>query len=313
MVGAAHPQDYRLDRVAPSSIIDRWWFHKNHVQYLPTERLPRMANAKELQEIDLALAAQVAEEAACRAGALIQKAFKLPRQIERKGIIDLVTDTDKASEALIANILHNAFPTCNIVGEEGARYRSTSTATPFVWWIDPLDGTYNFVRGIPRFCVSMGCTDPAGNALVGVVYDPMFDECFRAVRGGGATCNGAPIGVSLTSQLQEALAASGSPPEPQTANDHTTVWSVFMSRCRAMAWMGSAALDLCYIASGRFDVYWEYGLAPWDVCAGVLIVREAGGLVTDYQGQSFDISRGGQLLASNSRLHSEALGILNPA
>lgn len=177
------------------------------------------------------------------------------------------------------------------------------------WWVDPLDGTYNFVHGVPRFSVSIGCVDANGDVLLGVVYDPMFEECFCAVRGGGATCNGEPMRVSRAIALRESLAASGFPADLRASHNNTAEWSAFVPRCQGMARMGSAALDLCYVASGRFDLYWEFGLAAWDMCAGVLIVQEAGGQVTDYLDQPFDVRKRGGLLASNSLVHDEALSI----
>jgi myo-inositol-1(or 4)-monophosphatase len=260
--------------------------------------------------IDLQLAVEVAEGAARTAGALIRRAYHLPRNVQDKGINDLVTDTDRASEALIASVLRNAFPMCNIAGEEGVRTSPTSGTAPLTWWIDPLDGTYNFVHGVPRFSVSVGCIDPDGEVIAGVVYDPMFEECFRAVKGHGATCNGDPIHVSVAPELRSALAASGFPADLRARNNNTAEWAAFVPRCQGMCRMGSAALDLCYVASGRFDLYWEYGLAPWDMSAGVLIVQEAGGNVTDYSGQRFDVHKHGELLSSNGKVHAEAVSIL---
>ncbi len=262
-------------------------------------------------QLDLTLAAQVAEGAARACGALIREAFYLPRNVTDKGTNDLVTETDRASEALAASLLRAAFPNCHIAGEEGTRLASvTQSDDAPTWWIDPLDGTYNFVHGVPRCTVSLGLIAPNGEVLAGVVYDPMFEECFRAVRGGGATRNGQPIHVSGASQLRDALAASGFPTGLQTENNNTAEWAAFVPRCQGMARMGSAALDLCYVACGRFDLYWEYGLAPWDMSAGILIVREAGGQVTHYDGQPFDVMARGGLLSSNGHLHTQAVDVL---
>lgn len=262
---------------------------------------------------DLRLAAQIAEGAARAAGAMIRRAFDQPRNVSDKGVNDLVTATDVASERLLTHMMHTAFPNWRVAGEEGARLAPTHDEgdNPLTWWIDPLDGTTNFVHSIPRFGVSLGAVDPQGNVLVGVVYDPMRDDCFCAVRGDGATYNGAPIHVSSTAQLRGALAASGFPGDLRTTNNNTAEWAAFVSRCQGMARMGSAALDLSYVACGRFDVYWEYGLATWDMCAGVLIAQEAGGQVTDYAGQPFNVLKRGGLLATNGLLHAEALDVLN--
>ncbi len=264
---------------------------------------------------DLRLAAHIAEGAARAAGALIRRAFDQPRTISDKGVNDLVTDTDVASEWLLSEILHTAFPTWRVAGEEGARLNPSldDDDNPLTWWIDPLDGTTNFVHSIPRFSVSLGMVDAHGNVLVGVVYDPMRDDCFCAVRGDGATHNGVPIRVSPTTTLRGALAASGFPGDLRATDNNTAEWAAFVSRCQGMVRMGSAALDLCYIACGRFDVYWEYGLATWDMCAGVLIAQEAGGRVTDYTGQPFNVLQRGGLLATNGLLHAEALDVLNSA
>jgi myo-inositol-1(or 4)-monophosphatase len=260
--------------------------------------------------LDLTLAVEVAEATARAAGALLRQGFKRPRKVEDKGVNDLVTETDRASEVLASDLLRNAFPNCNIAGEEGVRTATSAGPNAPTWWIDPLDGTYNFVHGVPRFSVSLGCIDANGDVLVGVVYDPNFDECFRAVWGQGATCNGDPIRVSSASRLRDSLAASGFPGDLRTTDNNTTEWAAFVQRCQGMCRMGSAALDLCYVASGRFDLYWEYGLAAWDMSAGVLIVREAGGTVTDYFGQPFDVHKRGGLLASNGKIHDEAITVM---
>jgi myo-inositol-1(or 4)-monophosphatase len=260
--------------------------------------------------LDLTLAVEVAEATARAAGALLRQAFKRPRKAMDKGVNDLVTDTDRASEALAYDLLRRAFPDCNIAGEEGVRPATTAAADAPTWWIDPLDGTYNFVHGVPRFSVSLGCVDSNGEVLVGVVYDPNFDECFRAVRGQGATCNGDRIAVSTAARLRDSLVASGFPSGLRATDNNTAEWAAFVPRCQGVCRMGSAALDLCYVASGRFDLFWEYGLAPWDMSAGVLIVREAGGLVTDYHGQPFEIHKRGGLLASNGTVHDEAVSVM---
>ncbi len=260
--------------------------------------------------LDLALAVEVAEATARAAGALLRQGFKRPRKVEDKGVNDLVTETDRASEALAFDLLQHAFPNCNIAGEEGVRPATTAGPDAPTWWIDPLDGTYNFVHGVPRFSVSLGCIDSSGEVLVGVVYDPNFDECFRAVRGQGATCNGERISVSSAARLRDSLAGSGFPADLRATDNNTAEWSAFVPRCQGMCRMGSAAMDLCYVASGRFDLFWEYGLAPWDMSAGVLIVREACGKVTDYYGQPFDVHRRGGLLASNGKVHAEAVSVL---
>lgn len=258
---------------------------------------------------DLKLALTIAEGAARTAGALIRKAYYLPRTIRDKGVNDLVTETDVASERTIVGILRNAFPNHNITAEEAGQHVNEFPGAP-TWWVDPLDGTYNFVHAVPRFSVSIGCVDADKNVLVGVVYDPMFDECFCAVRGSGATCNGEPIAVSKAATLRESLAASGFAPDLRKTNNNRAEWSAFVERCQGMARMGSAAMDMCYVACGRFDLYWEYGPTAIDRSAGTLIVQEAGGKVTDCAGNPFDVIQAPCVLASNGRVHDEAVSVL---
>ncbi|HVO43026.1 MAG TPA: inositol monophosphatase family protein [Aggregatilineales bacterium] len=262
-----------------------------------------------LSTVDLELALDIAESAARAAGALIRRAYRLPRHIEDKGVNDLVTDTDRVSETLIVRLLQTALPTCNIAGEEKGM-RPTQPDAPLTWWIDPLDGTTNFVHGVPHFSVSIGAVDPQDNILAGVVYDPLFDECFRAGRGLGATCNGDPVHVSTRSRLSDSLAASGFPTDLRAEGNNTAEWSAFVPHCQGMSRMGSAALDLCYVAMGRFDLYWESGLATWDMLAGVAILQEAGGRVTRYGGEPLNIHQRGELVASNGLVHDEAMGVL---
>src|SRR5258706_8090535 len=187
-----------------------------------------------ISELDLGFALDVAEGTARAAGALIRQAFKKPRNAQDKGTNDLVTDTDRASEALCARLLQAAMPMCSIAGEEGVRSvgnTGNGEHAPLTWWIDPLDGTYNFVHGVPRFTVSIGGVDPQGQVIVGVVYDPNFDECYKAIRGQGATCNGEPIHVSPTAELRRALAASGFPGDLRTSRNNTAEWSAMVPRC----------------------------------------------------------------------------------
>lgn len=166
------------------------------------------------------------------------------------------------------------------------------------------------MHGVPGFSVSIGCVDPDGNVLVGVVYDPMFDECFVATRGGGATRSGEPIHVSTATRLRDSLAASGFPTDLRTENNNTREWTAFVSRCQGMARMGSCALDLSYAACGRFDLYWEYGPTVIDRSAGVLLVLEAGGTVTGIDGSPYHVVETRGTLASNGLVHSEAAQLL---
>lgn len=262
-----------------------------------------------MPEVDLELLRSTAEGAARTAGALVRRAFRQPRPARFKGLNDLVTETDEASEALIVRILRAAFPTHTIKGEESGSHAGSDTQG-LTWWIDPIDGTYNFVHGVPRFGISIACTDGAGVPLAGVVYDPMLDELFSAIRGQGARCNGEPIRVSGTPDLQNALAASGFAGDLRKTNNNRAEWCAFVERCQGMARMGSAALDLCYVASGRFDLYWEYGPTALDRAAGALIALEAGARLSDVDGSAYHVVDSPSTLASNGLVHDEALAVL---
>lgn len=261
---------------------------------------------------DLSVILAIAEGAARAAGALIYRDFQKPREVRYKGVNDLVTGTDVTSETLILSMIRAAFPDDRIASEESGVH-SGSKEDSLTWWVDPLDGTYNFVHGVPRFSVSIACADAEGNVLAGVVYDPMFDELFSAIRGQGAMCNGQAIKVSAAPDLQHSLAASGFASDLRKTNNNRAEWSAFVERCQGMARMGSCALDLCYVASGRFDVYWEYGPTAIDRAAGALIVWEAGGRLTDVDGQTYHAVDSTSTLASNSLVHGEALEVLKQA
>jgi myo-inositol-1(or 4)-monophosphatase len=254
----------------------------------------------------------VAEGAARAAGALIRRDFHLPREVRYKGFNDLVTRTDVSSEELILRLIRAVFPTHRIASEESGVHDGAHTDS-LTWWIDPLDGTYNFVHGVPRFSVSIACADSSGTVLAGVVYDPMLDELFMAVRGRGAFCNHQPIKVSAAPDLQHSLAASGFAGDLRTTNNNRAEWSAFVGRCQGMARMGSCALDLCYVASGRFDLYWEYGPTAIDRAAGALIVHEAGGRLSDVEGHPYHVVDSTSTLASNGLVHNGALALLAQA
>jgi myo-inositol-1(or 4)-monophosphatase len=260
-------------------------------------------------DFDLTIAAQVAEGAARVGGALIRHDFSLPRKVRDKGLNDLVTETDVASETAIVNILHAAFPTHNIMAEEKGAH--VSSHSPYTWWIDPLDCTINFVHGVPRVGVSIACVDDQANPLVGVIYDPMAGDLFRGTLGGGATVNNDPIHVSQAARLRDSLVASGFPGDLRTEDNNAPEWSAFVPRSRNMARMGSSAIDTAYVASGRFDVYWEYAGPPLlDRIAGMLLIQEAGGKVTDCDGKPFNFLVSECILATNGLVHDEALDVL---
>lgn len=269
-----------------------------------------MKQAHDTADLDLFLA--IAEGAARAAGALIRRDFQLPRDVRYKGVNDMVTRTDVASEELILRMIRAAFPAHRIASEESGVHDGAQTGS-LTWWVDPLDGTYNFVHGVPRFSVSIACADAKGSVLAGVVYDPMFDELFMASRGRGATCNGQQIKVSSAPDLQHSLAASGFAADLRKTNNNRAEWSAFVERCQGMARMGSCALDLCYVASGRFEVYWEYGPTAIDRAAGALVLLEAGGRLSDVEGRPYHVVDSISTLASNGFVHDEALAVLAQA
>jgi myo-inositol-1(or 4)-monophosphatase len=244
------------------------------------------------------------------AGELLKEAYYQPREIDTKSsTIDLVTQADRASEAMILSALKERFPDHNILAEESS---PTTAGAGLTWIIDPLDGTTNFAHGFPVFAVSIALWDEQG-PLLGVVYDPLREECFAAIRGQGATLNDEPIHVSGVKNLNEALLATGFPYDRHTAEDNNVAsFGAFIRKAQGVRRAGSAALDQCYVACGRLDGFWEMRLHAWDVAAGILIVREAGGKVTDYQGneKSEPLQRGEQIVASNGLIHSNMLETL---
>lgn len=250
-----------------------------------------------------------AELVARSAGDILYQAYSQPRQIEYKGAVNLVTGADRASEHSIVSALQEAFPDHAVVAEEGSNSDGPSGLT---WLIDPLDGTTNFAHGFPVFAVSMALRD-AKQVLLGIVYDPMRDECFTAALGHGAMLNGKPIHVSDIPHMAQGLLATGFPYDRQTAEDNnSTAFGVFLRCCQGVRRAGAAALDLAYVACGRLEGYWEMRVQPWDIAAGMLIVREAGGRATSYQGAEQDdrILSGGKIVASNGLIHAEMLAVL---
>lgn len=253
----------------------------------------------------------VARDAVAAAAEHLRAAVGRPQRIEHKGAIDLVTETDRAVEALIGERLRRALPNHLLVGEEASAGRRPARppADRFAWYLDPLDGTTNFAHGHPHFAVSLALARGA-EQLLALVADPLRGETFAAVRGGGATCNGTAIRVSATPALEGALLATGTPYDRRERADlYLGVIRDFMLRCQGIRRGGSAALDLCWVACGRVDAYWEWRLGPWDVAAGALIVREAGGAVSDFGGGAHDVF-GSETLASNGRLHDAMLAVL---
>jgi myo-inositol-1(or 4)-monophosphatase len=236
------------------------------------------------------------------AGKLLMPFFERRIGFEYKGDVDLVTEADRASEKLIVSRLRATWPQHDIVGEEGTR---DTHGGGFRWYVDPLDGTTNFAHGIPVFCVSMGL-ECDGQLIAGILYDPTRDELFAAERGGGATLNGKPIHVSTTTTLAESILGTGFPSSKRHKNPNIHFYHQITLRSHGIRRAGSAALDLANVASGRYDGFWEFNLNPWDTSAGVLLVQEAGGTVTRFDGTPFNIDSR-ETLASNSIIHQELL------
>ncbi len=248
-----------------------------------------------------------AEIIAREAGAIVREGFGKVESIEYKGDIDLVTEFDHKSEKHILNRLHALFPDHAIRAEEGGGHSSSGNA--FEWLIDPIDGTTNFAHGLPIFGVSMGLLQE-GEVIAGVVYDPMRDELFSAAKAQDATLNGKQIRVSTAAALDQSLLATGFPYDvrtnPENNIDH---FRNFILRTRAVRRPGAAAIDLVWTACGRLDGFWELRLSPWDVAAGALIVREAGGHVSDLTGGE-DWLDPANIVASNGKIHTEMLTVL---
>ena len=241
-------------------------------------------------------------EIAREAGAILSHYFDQKVTYQLKGEFDLVTEADKASEALVVERLRSHFPTHSIMAEEGG---GREAGSEYRWFVDPLDGTTNFFHGFPMFNVTLAL-ERAGEMIAGCIYDPLRDEMFAAERGAGAWLNAKPIHVSKLPRLEEALVATGFPSRKrhQNVNVHFFYQMSMLSQGARRA--GSAALDLAYVACGRLDAYWEFGLKPWDMAAGTLLVAEAGGTVSDMHGRPLQIS-GPHVLADNTLVHAEVL------
>ncbi len=243
---------------------------------------------------------EVAVEAALEAGGILMSEFDHPAKISYKGEVDIVTQADRKSEEAIVARLRSHFPKHAIVAEEGGGFESDSR---YRWHVDPLDGTTNFAHGYPCFAVSIGLEE-AGELIAGVIYQPVTAELFTAAKGEGAYLNQKRIRVSNIERLATSLLATGFPSVKRARNPNIHYYWDFTLRSHGVRRDGSAALDLASVACGRFDGFWEFGLHSWDTAAGVLLVREAGGLVTVFSGQPY---RPGdhETLASNGRIHHE--------
>ena len=236
------------------------------------------------------------------AGALLMGYFRRNVKVEYKGEADLVTIADRKSEALIRERIGNYWPAHDILGEEGGL---RDTGSDYRWYVDPLDGTTNFAHGYPVFCVSMGL-DYKGSRVAAVIYDPTRDELFAAEQGSGAYLNQERVHVSATANLAECLLATGFPSQKRHKNPNIFFYHQITLRTHGVRRAGSAALDLCCVACGRFDGFWEFNLNSWDTAAGVLIVEEAGGRVTDFRGGPFQLESR-EIVASNGLVHPAML------
>ena len=254
-----------------------------------------------------------ASSIAREAGARLREFFTQGVETEYKGDVDIVTVADRTVEKLIRGRLAEAFPEHGVYGEEGTRDRMEGD---FRWYMDPLDGTTNFAHGFPQFCVSLGLEQrPAelqsghdGTLVAAIIYDPMRDELYTAERGHGAWLNGKPMRVSRTPDLAESLIATGFPSRKRHASPNIHFYQEFTLRSHGVRRAGSAALDLAYVAAGRLEAFWEFNLNPWDTAAGILLVEEAGGRVTDFSAGHFQLNSN-EILASNGLIHDELVGL----
>jgi myo-inositol-1(or 4)-monophosphatase len=248
----------------------------------------------------------VARVAAERAGEVMLRRWETGVDVGYKGEVDLVTEVDVECERIILDVIRTAFPGDEIVAEEGGRSGASGQR---LWHVDPLDGTTNYSHGFPQFCCSIALADVEGLA-VGVVHAPVYGWTFSAVRGGGAFRNGRPLDVSATTDLDRALLATGFPYDRRTNPDNNTDrFAHLLRRCQGIRRAGAAALDLAFVAAGWLDGYWETRLHSWDVAAGALLVREAGGTFTGLDGGPLDLESG-EMLASNGRFHVQLVEAL---
>lgn len=248
-------------------------------------------------------------EAVTRAGAIQKTHFGRLERIDKKGDIDLVTEVDVEVERMFRALIAERFPAHRILAEEFGSTGSGDADSSYCWVFDPVDGTTNYAHGLPIFCSSLAL-EIDGRAEVAAVYDPLRGELFTAERGGGARLNGRPLRVSRAEALIDAMLCTGFPYNVHTIVDEIVgLFAAFVAHARAVRRLGSAAIDLCYVAAGRLDGFWERLLSPWDIAAGALIVEEAGGRVTSLSGGPFE-SRAGEVIASNGRIHEAMIEVI---
>lgn len=275
--------------------------------------------------MDVLKVKKLALDLALEAGKIQAAKFRKRLEIRWKQATDPVTEVDRACETLIVKGIRRAFPDHAIVGEEGGAQGRDASQAPYTWFIDPLDGTVNYSHGLPTFAVSIGVwrrglacpaarlqDAAAGAPVVGVVHAPVLGETFSALRGKGAFLNGRRIHVSPQAKPLQAVLASGFSYTARLDGENTREWMEALRRFQAVRRMGSAALDLCYTAAGRFDGFWEYGLKSWDVAAAGLVLEEAGGRITNIAGGPYALGKPG-IVATNRRLHGPLLACLKAA
>ncbi len=242
------------------------------------------------------------------AGEIVREGFGKKLKIEYKSNeTNLVTEIDKASEKFITDFIKKTYPTHDILAEESGEMKSGSE---YLWVVDPLDGTTNFAHGLPIFSVSIGL-QKKGKTILGVVYDVMQDITYFAEEGNGAYANSERLKVSLNDKINHSVLVTGFPYNISENPEKTLeIFSALTRKARAIRRLGSAAIDMCYVAKGVFDAFWEVYLHPWDICAGILIVEEAGGIITDFHGKKIDIYAK-RILASNEKMHPHLMDIIN--
>lgn len=254
---------------------------------------------------------KAAEDAAKR-GAEQLEAWRSRFSVKEKGRADVVTEADFASQKAVCGYLRELFPSHGFLGEEDAHGDKNNLSLPSdappTWIIDPLDGTVNYVHDCPCYCVSIGLMI-AGELVVGVIYDPRANELYSAATGHGATLNGKPISVSSIDVMGQALLSTGFPPDPEAQARNLAWWKVFSTQAQALRRTGSTALNMAYVACGRFDAYWAFDNYAWDVAGGVVLIREAGGVVTRIDGSPVDPFRP-DLLSANAPIHANMLAAL---
>lgn len=270
---------------------------------------PPAPDAPPVPDADLGAELAIAHLAAARAAAYIAHYWGQDPAVHYKGAINPVSEADLGAERIITGLIADRFPADRIIAEEGGGHEGVTGRT---WYVDPLDGTTNFSHGLPHFCVSIASADARG-PRVAVIVEPLRRWFFTATRGGGAWLDGRRLAVSRVDQMERALLATGFPYDRHTAHDNNSHrFAAALRRAQGMRRAGSAALDLAYVAAGWFDGYWEDRLSPWDLAAGVLLVQEAGGVVTDFVGEALVVGPDGpgRVVASNGRVHGALVELI---